>query len=41
MAWIKRNLDVGTEADNADLYAGGAAVVATIATVAALWAIGQ
>jgi hypothetical protein len=39
MAWIKKTID--RTSDNADFYAGGVVFAATVATVAALYAIGM
>ena len=39
-AWIKKTTQEHAD-DNADLYAGSAAVIATIAAFSALWAIGM
>jgi hypothetical protein len=42
MAWIKRKIDASRGAtDTTDFYAGGAVLVATMATVAALYWIGM
>jgi hypothetical protein len=42
MAWIKRKIDASTgDTDTTDFYAGGAVLVATVATLAALYSIGM
>jgi hypothetical protein len=40
MAWIKRKID-STADDKADILSGGLAVIATLATIAALYSIGM
>jgi hypothetical protein len=40
MAWIKRKID-STADDKADILSGGLFVVATVATIAALYSIGM
>jgi hypothetical protein len=40
MAWIKRKIESGAT-DTTDFYAGGAVLVATVATIAALYSIGM
>jgi hypothetical protein len=42
MAWIKRKIDASSGATNTtDFYAGGAVLIATMATIAALYSIGM
>ena len=42
MAWIKRRIGVSSgPTDTTDFYAGGVVLVATVATMAALYAIGM
>jgi hypothetical protein len=40
MAWIKRKID-STADDKADILSGGLFVIATVATIAALYSIGM
>ena len=40
MAWIKRKIESGAT-DTTDFYAGGAVLVASVATIAALYSIGM
>jgi hypothetical protein len=39
MTWFKKQIDASR--DNTDFYAGGAVLVATVATVAALYSLGM
>jgi hypothetical protein len=42
MAWIKRKIGASIgPTDTTDFYAGGAVLVATVATIAALYAVGM